>query len=78
MLTHTRTGPGTLIAAAALTLALIGGAESVRTQGAEKSIFVSVIDAAGHAVTDMTAADFAVREDGTDGRSSGQRARRHR
>jgi VWFA-related protein len=33
-------------------------------QGAEKSIFVSVIDSAGRAVRDLAAADFALREDG--------------
>lgn len=35
-------------------------------QGAEKSIFVSVIDSAGRAVRGLAAADFALREDGAD------------
>jgi VWFA-related protein len=54
------------VLAASLALALTAGADAVRTQGADKSIFVSVIDASGKAVTDMMAGDFAVREDGTD------------
>lgn len=38
------------------------------TQGSHKTIFVSVLDGQGNAVTDMTAQEFAVRENGTENR----------
>ena len=36
---------------------------SARSQNAQKSIFVSVVDGSGKPVTDLTAADFAILED---------------
>ena len=43
-------------------LALVPGV-SARSQGVEKSIFVSVLDAQNKPITDLTAAEFGVRED---------------
>lgn len=51
---------------AGLGLAIFAGAELVARQGANKTIFVSVVDAKGKPVTDMTTPDFAVREDTVD------------
>lgn len=53
----------------ALVVALASGALAsgpAATQGTAKTIYVSVLDAEGTPVTDMTAADFAVREDTVD------------
>lgn len=56
-----------LLIVAGLAFALTAGASAARTQGNDKTIFVSVLDAtSGAPVTDMTAADFAIREDGQD------------
>lgn len=57
---------GRLLFASYLALVLTAGADAVRTEGADKFIFVSVLDASGTPVTDLTAADFALREDGVD------------
>jgi len=47
-------------------LVLLAGAEPAATQGASRTIFVSVVDGNGKPVTDMTVADFAIREDQVD------------
>ena len=51
---------------AALALVLVAGAERVATQDGNKTIYVSVVDEKGKPVTDMTTADFAIREDTVD------------
>jgi hypothetical protein len=51
---------------AGLALVLVAGAERAATQDGAKTIFVSVIDEKGKPVTDMTATDFAIREDNVD------------
>jgi hypothetical protein len=56
-----------LLIVAGLAFALTAGASAARTQGDDKTIFVSVLDAtSGAPITDMTTADFAIREDGQD------------
>jgi VWFA-related protein len=55
-----------LVAVACLALVLTSGVSQVSTQGDNKSIFVSVLDREGNAVTGLTAADFAIREDNAD------------
>jgi hypothetical protein len=50
------------VLAAVLMLGVVAGMDA-RTQGADKSLFVSVVDANGRPVTDLTAAEFAIRED---------------
>lgn len=55
-----------LLPASCLALVLGLGAGDVLTQSSNKTIFVSVIDDEGKPVTDMTAADFALREDTID------------
>ena len=57
---------GRFVFAACLALALTAGADAARTLPAEVSIFASVIDPAGNAITDLTTADFAIREDDAD------------
>ena len=52
--------------AACVALALTAGADAALTQPADVSIFASVIDATGQPITDLTTADFAIREDETD------------
>lgn len=54
------------LSVAGLALVLVAGAEPVATQDNAKTIFVSVVDGNGKPVTDMTAADFAIREDNVD------------
>lgn len=51
---------------AGLALVLVAGAERAATQDGNKTIFVSVVDEKGKPVTDMTTADFAIREDSVD------------
>ena len=51
---------------AGIALALVGGTVFAAAQSAQKTIYVSVVDGKGKPVTDMTAADFAVREDTVD------------
>ncbi|MEX2271140.1 MAG: VWA domain-containing protein [Vicinamibacterales bacterium] len=55
-----------LVPLSCLALIVSLGAVAVGTQAAQKTIFVSVIDDKGKPVTDMTAADFAIREDNID------------
>ena len=55
-----------LVTVTCLILLLTSGVGQVSTQGNNKSIFVSVLDAQGNPVTGMTAADFAIREDNAD------------
>lgn len=57
-----------LVFASCLALTVMFGAGVAGTQGTDKTLFVSALDAEGRPVTDMTAADFAVREDGTQDR----------
>lgn len=57
-----------LVFASCLALTVMFGAGVAGTQGTDKTIYVSALDAEGKPVTDMTAADFAVREDGTQDR----------
>lgn len=59
---------GGLVTLSCLALLLTSGASQVSTQGNNKSIFVSVLDADGKPVTGMSAADFAIREDNVDRR----------
>ena len=54
-----------LLLALLLIVGLIRGADA-SGQAVEASLYVSVIDASGQAVTGLTASDFAIREDGTD------------
>jgi hypothetical protein len=56
---------GSLVAAVCVTLLAADGARA-SSQGNNKSIFVSVLDAEGRPVTGMTVADFAIREDNAD------------
>jgi VWFA-related protein len=49
-------------------LALVLVAVAVAAQDPEKSIFVSALDASGRPVVDLTAEDFAIREDGVERR----------
>jgi VWFA-related protein len=55
-----------LVTVSCLVFVLTAGARQVGTQGNNKSIFVSVLDAEGKPVTGMTAGDFAIREDNAD------------
>lgn len=66
---------GRFLFAAGLALALTAGADAARSgasdsepppQGADVTIYVSVIDASGNPITDLTSGDFAIREDGVD------------
>jgi VWFA-related protein len=61
-----RTIRGGLLVASGLALVLAAGAEPTGAQDAHKSIFVSALDSSGRPVTDLTADDFAIREDGVD------------
>ena len=61
-----RTIRGGLLVVSGLALVLATGAEPTSAQEAEKSIFVSALDSSGRPVTDLTADDFAIREDGVD------------
>ena len=63
---NVRTSRGCIVTVSCLALLLTSGASPVGTQGNNKSIFVSVLDADGNPVTGMTAADFAIREDNVD------------
>lgn len=49
-------------------LAILAGAATFAAsrEGDEKSIFISVVDTAGQPASGLTAADFAIREDGVD------------
>lgn len=51
---------------AGLALVLVAGAERAAMQDNAKTIYVSVVDGKGKPVTDMTTADFAIREDTQD------------
>jgi hypothetical protein len=55
-----------LVASSCLVLMLTAGVRQVSTQGNNKSIFVSVLDAEGKPVTGMTTAEFLIREDNVD------------
>ncbi len=57
-----------LVFASCLALTVMFGTGVAGTQGTDKTIYVSALDAEGRPVTDMTVADFAVREDGTQDR----------
>jgi hypothetical protein len=59
---------GYLVTVSCLTLLLTSGVSQVRTQGNNKTIFVSVLNGEGQPVTGMSAADFAIREDNADRR----------
>lgn len=55
-----------LLPVSGLALILLFGTGLAASQGTDKTIFVSVVDDNGKPVTDMTAADFMVREDTVD------------
>ena len=55
-------GPRRVVLPLVGVLALVVGV-GARTQSVEKSIFVSVVDGSGKPVNDLTAAEFAIRED---------------
>lgn len=63
-----RTNRGRFRFGSGLTLVLAMGAFAVGAQDPEKSIFVSALDGSGRPVTDLTAEDFAIREDGVERR----------